>query len=53
MLNLHKPSLRAWKPLRGWRVRHRSLCRGRRVDPAHRACPTSARAYGLCGIIPS
>jgi len=99
-----KPSLSAWKPLRGWCVRHPSLCRsqflgemsdvlhshaplplippapfshkgrrgslgilmaetgdgtqglakkstpvspsagGRRVDPARRACPTSARA---------
>ena len=23
-----KPFLNAWKPLRGWRVRHSSLCRG-------------------------
>jgi len=23
-----KPFLSAWKPLRGWRVRHPSLCRG-------------------------
>ena len=43
-----KPSLSVWKPLRGWRVCHPSLCReGRRVDPARRACPTSDRAYGL------
>jgi len=32
--------------MRGWRVRHPSLFEGRRVDPARRACPTSARAYG-------
>ena len=33
-------ALGAWKPLQGWRDRHPSLCRGRRVDPARRACPT-------------
>ncbi len=31
----------------GWRVRHPSICRGARVDPARRARPTLARAYGL------
>jgi len=44
-----KPSLSAWKPLRGWRIRHLTLCRGRRVDPARRACPTSDRASARWG----
>jgi len=115
LLKDHKPSLSAWKPLQGWRVRHPSLCQfkgrqniwaktrflalqwaicysvrpcsphwqgrvpnlptmafwccrkcashifsvrpwtyagGRRVDPARRACPTSARAYGDWEINP-
>jgi hypothetical protein len=58
-----KPSLSAWKPLRGWRVQS-PFCmpRGRQLDPARRACPTSDRAsarrrrrwnVSACGLKPS
>jgi len=64
MLNIHKPSLSAWKPLRGWRVRHPSLCRGapgwsspqglpdlsQDFSPLRR-CPTARGAYRIIAIL--
>jgi hypothetical protein len=41
-----KPFLSAWKPLRAGVSVTLPYAEGRRVDPARRACPISARAYG-------